>query len=145
MDEHIASIDRKPSPSTPDIAFGTFVGLFAGAAVGWMCCWLVGEDGFVWNGALLGALIGAITGSILGYRHGRGRHDFVNSEIATTVCTSYPLLLSLLILLAGIGMVRGKFTGLFVLGAACAAPMLGLLIGGMLDRVYERVLRQRQK
>ena len=56
------------------------------------------------------------------------------------ICVVYGLLPGLLIFLGGIGALRGKF----LLGAAFACPMVGLLIGGLLDRVYEGILRRRQ-
>jgi hypothetical protein len=52
---------------------------------------------------------------------------------------------ALLILLGGIGIVRGKFSGLLVLGAACAGPMAGMLVGAVVDRFYEGILRRQQK
>jgi hypothetical protein len=88
--------------------------------------------------------IGTIGGGILGVRHRRGRNDLISSELGTTVCILYALLPALLILLGGTGIIRGKLFGMLALGAAFAGPMAGLLVGGLLDRIYEGILRRRQ-
>src|SRR5262249_20665376 len=106
---------------------------------------LVGQSDSFGIGALAGGVIGSLGGGCLGARHRKGRRDPLTSEVGTTVCMTYALLPALLILLGGLDVVRGKFSGLLVLGAACAAPMGGLLVGGVLDRAYEGALRWRQE
>jgi len=130
-------------PVLGDILFGATVGSLMGAVVGWACCWLVGEQDIVWSGGAIGALAGAFGGAAIGARHGVKRTDATSSEIGTTVCIAYALLPALLVLLGGIGLVRGRLAGHFMLGAAFAFPMSGLLIGGVLDRIYEGILKRR--
>jgi hypothetical protein len=143
--EPIAPFEQGPPAWPPDILFGAGVGLLMGACVGWACCWLVGEVDSAGQGACVGALAGAFAGRALGFRHRKGRADTVSSELGTTICTGYALLPALLIFLGGLGLVRGKLSGFLMVGAACAGPMAGLLVGGLLDRAYEGILRWRHR
>jgi hypothetical protein len=53
------------------------------------------------------------------------------------------LLPAVVVLLACVGFVRGKFSGIVLIAAAFASPMAGLMIGGVLDRVYESAVGRR--
>ncbi len=143
------NVGRPTEPNRPglsaDLAFGALAGLLMGAAVGWTCLWLIGQNDSGLYGALAGSVIGSLGGALLGVRHSRRRQDQFDSDLGTTISVIYPLLPGLLILLNGVGIVRGRFTGLMVLGAAFACPMLGMLVGGLLDRCYESILRRRQR
>jgi hypothetical protein len=125
--------------------FGGFVGLLMGSLVAAACCWISGLMDFVRGWVLAGALVGSMSGFFIGI-HERKRHgDLPKTNLATIICMVFGLLPALLIALGGIGLVRGKFSGLLCLGAVSAGPMAGLLIGGLLDRIYEGFLQRRWK
>jgi len=86
---------------------------------------------------LAGAVIGTLGGTIIGIKERKSRGDLVRPDIATFICVGYGLLPALLILLQGVGAVRGRLSGYVLFGAAFAGPMAGLLIGAFLDRAYE--------
>ena len=142
--KELASFEQESINPPPDISMGAAVGSLMGATVGWTCCWLAGENDYFWHGAIVGAIIGLIGGVDLGLKHRKGRTNLVSSEIGTKVCIIYALLPAILVLVGATGIVRGKFSGLAVLAGAFTFPMAGLLIGGIVDRVYEGFLRRRK-
>lgn len=134
----------KPGPRilSPGMLFGGFVGLLMGALVGGACCWLALVTEFLWQGALIGAMIGSLGGAIIGVKERKARGDFGRPDIATIICVVYGLVPAILILLLGIGLVRGSFSGYLFLGAISGGPMVGLLLGAILDRAYEASLQK---
>jgi hypothetical protein len=130
-----------PRPKTQKfptgMLFGAFAGLLLGAVAAGACCWVVDENEFLWHGALVGAVIGPVGAAAIGVRERKARGDFVRPDIATITGVIYGLFPALLILFGGSGGIRGRFSGVLLLGAGCAGPMAGLLIGALLDRAYE--------
>jgi MFS family permease len=122
--------------------FGAMVGMLMGALTGMAMCWLLGLYDAEWEGVLAGAVIGTLGGTIIGIKERKSRGDLVRPDIATFICVGYGLLPALLILLQGVGAVRGRLSGYVLFGAAFAGPMAGLLIGAFLDRAYEASRRK---
>jgi len=122
--------------------FGALVGMLMGALTGMAVCWLLGLYDAQWEGVLAGAVIGTVGGTIIGIKERKSRGDLVRPDIATFICVGYGLLPALLILLQGVGAVRGRLSGYVLFGAAFAGPMAGLLIGAFLDRAYEASRRK---
>jgi MFS family permease len=117
--------------------FGALVGLFMGAVVGAACCWLTGRFPFFYQAVLIGALGGPIVGALIGLKERKTRGGLARPDIATFICVVYALLPSLLLVLQGVSGVRGRFSGYLLVGAVFAGPMIGLLVGGILDRAFE--------
>jgi hypothetical protein len=131
------------SPSLPrGVRFGACVGLFAGAAVGGFCCWLVGQNELLWPATLIVAVIGFTGGGFIGARQMRNPRKAGSPDIATYICVLYALFPAGLVLLGGLGWVFGKFSGYLVLAAAFGIPMAASLVGAILDRIYESSLRR---
>lgn len=119
--------------------FGAMAGMLMGSIDVVACCCLLQFFDQLPLGALIGGTIGALLGGAIGYAERKIRGAFIRPDIATIICTVFGLLPSLL-LLAGFGIVINRFSGLLFLGALSAGPMIGLLIGGALDRAYEESL-----
>jgi hypothetical protein len=117
--------------------FGGFVGLLMGALSGTVCCALLDFRDFLGQWAVIGAAMGVPGGALIALVERKLRGEQVRPDIATVICVVYALLPALIILLGGLGIVRGKLSGFLLLGAVFACPMCGLLIGGVLDRAYE--------
>src|SRR5262245_62104530 len=121
--------------------FGAIVGLAMGAVAGAACCWLSGAFELFWDGVLIGGVLGSLVGAIIGRRE-RTRGRLVRPDSATRICVLFGAIPSLLICLQCAGLAGGAFSvGLF-LGLVWAAPMLGLLVGGVLDRSFEACLNR---
>jgi hypothetical protein len=88
-------------------------------------------------GALVGLPLGAVAGAACCLLI---RGDLIRPDIATLIGIVYGLLPALLILLGGMGIVRGKSSGYLLIGSVFVCPMIGLLIGGILDRAFEAAL-----
>jgi hypothetical protein len=123
-------------------AFGALAGLAMGAIVGAACCWLIGLFDLVWRGILIGILAGPLAGAAIGYKERTHRGDLVQPDTGTFVCVLFGLLPALQVVFQGLGGVTGKFSGLVLIGAGFAGPMLGLLIGGTFDRAFDAYLRK---
>jgi hypothetical protein len=132
----------KPRGLYPGLFFGALVGLLAGAVVGGAWCWLAGLIDSLWQGVLLGALIGPLGGALIGLKERRTRGALVRPDVATIICPVYGLVPVLLLALRGLGVVQGKVSAYLFLGAVSAGPVLGLLLGALLDRAYEAFLRK---
>jgi MFS family permease len=122
--------------------FGAFAGLIAGSTAGAASCGLAGLSGSFWQIVLVGAVAGPLGGALIGIKERRARGNLVRPDIATIICVIYGLVPALLLVLGGIGLVKGKFTGYLFLGVVSAGPMLGLLVGGILDRAYEATFKK---
>jgi MFS family permease len=124
------------------VFFGAFAGLLLGAFFGGAACWLIGQDDFLWHGALAGAGIGPFGGMVLAVVERLVRGAFVRPDYATHIGVVYGLPSSLFLLLGGFGQVRGKASGYLLAGLVCIGPILGLMLGALLDRAYEAGLNQ---
>jgi hypothetical protein len=122
--------------------FGAFVGVLMGAVVGAACCWAIGEFHFLEQGVLIGMLAGPFAGGLIGLAERKARGDLVRPDIATIVCLLFGFLPAILIGLQGMSFVRGKFSVLLLSEAIFVGPMLGLVIGGMLDRAFEEARKK---
>jgi hypothetical protein len=136
-DELVQPRLQRHGNSPAGMFFGALAGLLLGAVAAGACCWVVGQDEFFWHGTLAGAVIGPLGGAAIGVRERKTRGDLIRPDIAAIIGVAYGLLPALLIVLGGVGLVRGKLSGLLLIGAGFAGPMSGLLIGGILDRAYE--------
>jgi hypothetical protein len=134
--------DRLPPPPSPSadvfgrMLFGGLSGLTAGALVGAAGCWFVGRTDLVWLGGVFGAVFGSLGGVPLALWASRSSGDLQRQDVASTIGMTYGLLFIPLILL-GAGGVSGRLSAALLLGMGMAGPMLGLLVGALLDRVYE--------
>jgi len=119
--------------------FGAFAGFLLGALAGAACCWKLGltDSPRLWP--LVGAVIGCFGGIVIGVKERKARGEFARPDIATIIGLVYGLCPALLTLLGGLGLVRGRFSALALLGMAFTGPVIGLLIGAMLDRAYEAI------
>ena len=115
-----------------------------GGFVGCVSCWLVGALDYLWPVALIGAMIGLVGGVPFGLMHRKRQSQVAETNLATMIGATFGLVPALLILLGGVGVVQGKFSGLLMMGAMCAGPMIGLMIGGLLDRFYEGTFGQQR-
>ncbi len=131
----------RPIDSPPDVLIGAIIGTSMGAALGLLSCWLLGKMDSGFYAGVIGAASGLIVGGILGVRHQKKRINRVNSDIGTTICTFYPILPTMLIMASGAGALQGKF----LLAAFFVGPMVGMLIGSVVDRLYESLLRRRER
>lgn len=112
--------------------FGGIVGMVAGAMSGSFCWWYLGESDSLASWIGFTAAIGAFAGSIIGMAKRKSGGD-----VATPICITLSVVPALMILANGVGMARGKFTGLLAIGATFACPMLALVLGALFDRFYE--------
>jgi len=112
-----------------------------GAVVGSACCWLAGEFHFFGPAVVIGILAGPIVGTLIGFMERKTRGELVRPDIATIIGIVYGLLPALLIFL-GLNSLSGRFSGYLFLGAIFAGPMIGLVLGGILDRAFEEYQRQ---
>jgi hypothetical protein len=117
--------------------FDAIVGAVFAAAMGAVCWWLVGgQDSLpIWLAAF--TALGLILGIAIGIRQRALKRD-----VATPICIICAIPPALLIIAASLGEVRGKVTLYVAGGIAIAFPMLGLIVGGLLDRLRESVSRQ---
>lgn len=129
--------EQRQRTVTAGTLFGALVGLLMGAVAGAACCWLTGQLRFFYQAVLIGTLAGTIVGALIGLKERKTRGQLVRPDIATFICVVYALLPALLFILQGISGVRGRFSGYLLVGAVFAGPMIGLLIGGILDRAFE--------
>jgi hypothetical protein len=142
MQAPIPGGDRGQRTLAAGTAFGAFVGLPMGAAVGAACCWLTGLFDFLWHGVLIGALAGPFAGALIGFTERKTRGDLVRPDVATIACVVFGLLPALLVGLQGLGFVTGGFSAYLLAGAVFAGPMGGLVVGGLLDRALEATLKK---
>jgi hypothetical protein len=142
MNEDNIRPDQLPPPPSPSadvsgrMLFGGLSGLTAGAIVGAAGCWFVGRTDVVWLGGLIGAGSGSLGGIPLALWASRPSGDVQRQDVASTIGMTYGLLFIPLVLL-GAGGVSGRLSAALLLGMGMAGPMLGLLVGALLDRVYE--------
>jgi hypothetical protein len=120
--------------------FGAAVGLGAGTLSGCACCWFMGETDYLGFWVLFFMPIGAVAGVAIGSRMRRR-----GSDIATPICVAFSLFPAFLILSNGLGLARGRFTGMLALGAAFAFPMFALLLGAILDRLHQKASKPSDK
>jgi MFS family permease len=116
--------------------FGAFAGLLLGALFGAACCWLIGQHDFLWQGLRIGAVIGLFGGTIIGLVERKVRGEFVRSDSATFIGAVYGLLPALLTLTV-FGAGHGHGSAYFWVGIFFIGPMVGLLLGALLDRACE--------
>ncbi len=129
------------SPDLPRGArFGASVGFLAGVVVGATSCWLVQQTEFLWSATLIAGVAGFVGGGFIGAWQMRNPHKAASPDVATYICVAYALIPASVVLLGGLGIVAGKFSGYLVLGAAFGIPMAAYLVGAALDRIYERTL-----
>jgi MFS family permease len=140
--EFIQCPEQRQRTVVPGTIFGTFVGLLMGAAVGAACCWLTGQFYFFRPSVLIGALAGPIVGMLIGFTERKTRGALVRPDIATLVGIVFGLLPALLFFGGGVSSVHGRFSGLLFVGAVFAGPMIGLVVGGILDRAFEEYLKK---
>ena len=119
------------------MAFKAFSGLLMGAATGAACCWLIDMFDHFWQYVAVGASAGAVVGLMLGLKAPKARKSLARVNLATNLCASYSVLLSLLFFVQCAGGVPGKGTGMVFIGCLFAGPMAGLLLGAILDRAFE--------
>jgi len=122
--------------------FGGLAGLHMGAVAGAACAWLLGLFDYYWHGFFVGAAVGPLGGVLAGFVERKARGDLVRPDIATILGGIFGLLPGLILLLQGIGVVKGVFSGGLLLGAVSGGPMAGFLIGGILDRAFESFLNR---
>lgn len=122
------------------VGFGALVGLPLGAVASAECCLQMGLFDFLWHGVLIGSLTGSFGGALLGFTERKIRGDLVRPDIATFIGIVYGLLPALLTLLGSMGMVSGTLSGRLLIGSFFLCPMIGMLIGGILDRGFEAAL-----
>jgi hypothetical protein len=135
---------RSPaSASFGGMVFGGVTGILVGSLAGIACYWIVGAANYLWDGGINGGLIGLPVGAIIGGVKRRQMGASIESNIATHIGILYGLIPGTLFLLGGIGIVKGKFSVLVVLGAFFGCPTVGMFIGAVLDRIYESFLRPR--
>jgi hypothetical protein len=111
------------------MVFGALVSLLMGPLVGEACCWLGGRDDLLWKGILIGVGIGPFGGAIIGLIERKRRGDLVRPDVATMIGVFFGWLPGLL------SMPLGFTCGL--LEIMVIGPILGFLIGAILDRGYE--------
>ncbi|MBM4069277.1 MAG: hypothetical protein FJ271_10075 [Planctomycetes bacterium] len=118
---------------------GVLAGIPVGSVVGTGCCWLIEYLDHIWVGALLGAVGGALAGGLIAFAERQVRGELVRPDTATMVAVVLNLIPALLILLFNLAW-SGKMS-YWLATMVFAGPLLGLLIGGMLDRSYEAFQR----
>jgi hypothetical protein len=130
-----------PKPSSGifprGLIFGAFVGFLMGVPTALACCWILGLYESQVPAAFAGAMFGTLTGAVIGVMERKARGDLIRPDIATIICFIFGLVPAALMLLQGIGAVRGRFSIYALLGAAFTGPMVAMLVGGLLDRAYE--------
>ena len=134
----------RPNSSLVNAGFGALAGLPLGAAAGAACCWQMGLWDEFWQGVRFGMLAGPIAGALIGYLQGRLRAELVRPQVATFAGIGFGLLTAVLIgYMFFAGRITGRFSLLTLAGVTFTSPMIGLMIGGVLDRAFEEVLRKR--
>jgi hypothetical protein len=138
------------SPSDPvgslseRMAFKAFAGLLMGAPTGAACCWLTEMFDQFWLHVAIGAAAGAFIGLILGFRAPKVQKPPARLNLASNLCASYGVLLSLLLFVQCAGGIQGKQSGMVFIGFLFAGPLAGLLLGGILDRAFEEFKMRKQ-
>lgn len=118
--------------------FGVVTGIAAGAAAFWSCCWFVGRLDVSATALFAGAFVGAVVGFIVGSYYGVHHAKRGGPDVASAIVSGFGIVPGILVLTSALGLVHGRVSGFMAVGAACAFPMAGMLIGGVLDRLYER-------
>ena len=136
-----------PAPSTPShsadgMVFGGLAGFPLGSLAAVACYWILDAVPFE-DAAIFGGLIGSLVGATIGKIARRKMGASTESNIATYIGVLYGLIPGCLIILGGIGIVGGKGSGLLLIAGFFIFPMGGMVIGGMLDRMYEAFLNSR--
>jgi hypothetical protein len=135
---------QPPPHDTEGAVFGAMAGLFFGVLAGIGCGLLLDQIDSLWAFGLVCGLAGLPVGAVIGRKDRCNNAGTTNSNIATHIGVLYGLLPGCLVLLGGIGIIKGKLSGMVMLGAFFGCPMTGMLIGGLLDRLYESRLRSRR-
>jgi hypothetical protein len=141
MERDEDSDNRRPWVSAGQFSYGGLAGAFFGALSAVSCCWIMEMTASMWIWAAWGGLIGAVPGPILAVLE--RRNDPVHVNVATHLGALYGLVPGALLFVGAGGAVVNKLSGLLLAGAICAGPMAGLLIGGILDRICEGIIRSR--
>jgi MFS family permease len=125
------------------ILFGSYVGLLMGPVAAGISCWLAAWYEWRWQAIALGLALGPVGGMVVGACARRTQSiALARREIATLICVGYCLIPAVLVVVECAGIVSTRFSGMLCIGSVFAAPMLGMLIGAVLDRSYESLLRR---
>jgi hypothetical protein len=137
--------EQPQSSAAAGVAVGALDGFFLGFPSALACFWLLDSDGPFWIWLCGGVLIGSVVGAPVGWLETRRGRPIADLNIATHLGIFYGLLPGTLLLVGGVPMIRGRFSGYVILGLFFAGPMLGMLIGGVLDRACDSLFRNEDR
>jgi hypothetical protein len=135
--------EQPRSSAAVGAAVGALDGLILGFACALACFWLLDPDELFWIWLCGGVLMGSLVGAPVGWIETRRGRPIADLNIATHLGIVYGLLPGGLLLVGGAPLIRGRFSGYVILGLGFAGPMLGMLIGGVLDRACDSFFRTR--
>jgi hypothetical protein len=141
-DSESSTADAAPSRRTA-VTFGALAGALIGSIAGVACQSILAADESFGIGAVTGGVIGFVVGILIGRFDARKRPTAAESNVGTYIGVLYGLAPGILFLLEGMGLIGGNRSGLIVIAAFFASPMAGMLIGGVLDRIYEGLMKPR--
>jgi MFS family permease len=145
--------DPPPDPNLPTphgtllegTVFSLFAGLVLGATLGAVIPWLTDQFLFFWLGVSLGAFTGAGVGWLLGAAYRARWSKSTRAHLGTVLGVTYGIIPSLLLVALGTRELRGLNSGYVLMGCLFAGPMVGLILGGILDRAFEEWQRNHRR
>lgn len=124
------------------MSFGAYAGLLMAPPVAAVSCWLTDWYEGRWLSLYVAAVLGPLGGALVGLRERKARGPLARPDVATVIGALCGFLPALLVGVGGLGVIGGAVFGLFCVGAVFIGPAVGLLLGAILDRAYEALLRR---
>jgi len=131
-------------PATPrsDSVFGVVSGSILGIATACVGAIFVQATIPMFRVALAGLVIGAAIGGITGMIKFYDRDSFNTSDLGVKLGIVFFVLPAVIQFLGAAGFATGRASAILVVASAFAGLMAGLIVGSILDRVYESILRR---
>lgn len=135
--ESPTTVEPGPKVRSRGAVFGLIAGLALGSLAGAGTCWLNEANDWLFWGALVGAAIGCIAGPAIGLFVNSRRADIERVDVATSIGIGFGLVPGALIFVLANARVHRLMSAYGLMGMFFFGPMIGFLIGGVLDRAAE--------
>jgi hypothetical protein len=131
-----------PAPTKPKSVVAVLLSSAVGGAIfgglaGMACCWLAGKSDNLLSGGAWGSGFGAIAGAAFGGIERWRRNEIARSDRFSTIGFVIGFVPGCLLFLGGAGSVFGSMSIYVLIGLIFIGPMIGLVLGGLLDRSQE--------